>query len=142
MGKPKLGSSIHLEDQILAFLIQNWPTCYTVGEIANYFVESGMLIPNWGWCDGGSECKVKWNTEYYDYTHDSQFGIDRWTFAPNGQTIGPRLNFLLRDELVVKIPPFNGGRTNSWHASNDVVLPKVQLTEELEELWEISINLE
>lgn len=142
MSKPKLGYSIHLEDQILAFLIQNWPACYTVGEIANHFGENGMRIPNWNWCDGGLTCKVNWNTEYYDYVHDDRFGIDKWTYYPQGSNIGPRLNFLLRDELVVKIPPFNGGRANSWHASNDVVLPKVRITEELEELWEISINLE
>lgn len=139
MGRQKYAKTIALEDQIMAFLVQHWPACYTVGEIANAFEEAGWKVPNWGYCSGrnSSECKERYNSEYYDYVHNDHLGIDQWTYTPMGSDIGPRLNELLKLGLVIKIPPFNGGRTNSWHAENNTVLKQKAAIEAMEILLEV-----
>jgi hypothetical protein len=115
----------------MAFLIDHWPMAYTAGEIASEFAATGMRIPNWRWCDEARYCMARDADEHHDYKHDAENGIDRWTYTPYGQVTSPRLAWLLKQGLVVKVPGINGGY-NHWHADNDLVRQRVEL-EHLEE---------
>ena len=131
MTRKRMAKTVALDDQIMAFLEDKWPMCYTVGEIAEAFSEAGWEVPNWSWCEGGSHCKTTWQGGG-GYVHDEVNGIDRWTYTPYGQVISPRMTWLEKEGLVVKIPPFSGGRTNSWHAAQDRVASRQDLVEDLE----------